>query len=122
LQKIEAQIETVGPMSEANQMSSRAPTASTSTAKHAKKKSSAGKPTGSKPREGKKQTLREALTQVLSKSTRPLSTQELADRAVQNGYQTKSKDLKNVIWVGIGHMNNIERVPGIGYRLKKGKS
>jgi hypothetical protein len=39
----------------------------------------------------------------------------------QSGYESKSKDLKNVIWVSIGKMTAVERVPGKGYRLKKGK-
>ena len=36
--------------------------------------------------------------------------------------KTKSKDCLNVIWVGVGEMDNVENVPGKGYRLKKGKT
>jgi hypothetical protein len=87
------------------------------------KKAVAAKPAASSKAkaDGKKQTLHDALTRVLAKSSRPLNTQELADQALADGYQTKSKDLKNVIWVGISKMKNIERIPGKGYRLKKGK-
>jgi hypothetical protein len=85
----------------------------------AAKKAPSPKP-AAKASDGKKMTLHDALTQVLGKTTRPLSTQELADGALRVGYQTRSKDLKNVIWVGIGKMDNIERVSD-GYRLKKGK-
>ena len=66
-------------------------------------------------------SLHEVLTHVLSKSSRPLSAQELKDRVTQSGYESKSKDLKNVIWVSIKKFANVERVPGQGYRLKKGK-
>jgi hypothetical protein len=27
-----------------------------------------------------------------------------------------------VLWVGVGKMDNVENVPGKGYRLKKGKT
>jgi hypothetical protein len=66
-------------------------------------------------------SLHEVLTHVLAKSSRPLTAQELADGVTQSGYKSKSKDLKNVIWVSIGKLANVERVPGEGYRLKKGK-
>ncbi len=66
-------------------------------------------------------SLHEVLTHVLAKSSRPLSAQELAERVTQNGYESKSKDLKNVIWTGIKKLATVERIPGEGYRLKKGK-
>ena len=66
-------------------------------------------------------SLHEVVTHVLAKSSRPLSAQELAEGVTQSGYESKSKDLKNVIWVSIGKMTTVERVPGKGYRLKKGK-
>ena len=64
-------------------------------------------------------SLHEVLTHILAKSSRPLSAQELAEAVTQSGYKSKSKDLKNVIWVSIGKMTTVERVPGEGYRLKK---
>jgi hypothetical protein len=70
--------------------------------------------------QGRKISLKESLTQVLAKSSRPLNTEELAAKVLATGYQTASKDFKNVIWVGIGAMNNVERIKGKGYRLKKG--
>ena len=48
-----------------------------------------------------------------------MSAQELADAVLANGYETASKDFKSVIWVGIGKMDNVERAPEGGYRLKK---
>lgn len=66
--------------------------------------------------------LREVIAQVLAKASRPLSTQELADRTLATGYETKSANFKNVIWVGMGAIKNVEHVPGMGYRLKKGKA
>jgi uncharacterized protein YhaN len=67
-------------------------------------------------------SLHEVLTHVLAKSSRPLSAQELAEGVTQNGYKSKSKDLKNVIWVSIGKMANVERIPDKGYQLKKAKA
>jgi hypothetical protein len=43
----------------------------------------------------------------------------LAEKALASGYQTKSKDFTNVIWVGIGKIPNVENVAGQGYRLKR---
>jgi hypothetical protein len=70
----------------------------------------------------KKVSLKEALIQVLAKSSRPLTTQQLADQVLASGYQTKSKDFKNVIWVGIGNLDNVENIRGKGYRLRAGKA
>jgi hypothetical protein len=66
-------------------------------------------------------SLLEVLAHVMSKSSRPLSAQELADRVLAKGYESKSKDLKNVIWVSIKKLPGVENIPGEGYRLKKGK-
>ena len=66
-------------------------------------------------------SLHEVLTHVLTTSSRPLSAQELAEGVIRSGYKSKSKDLKNVIWGCIGQMANVERIPGEGYQLKKGK-
>ena len=70
----------------------------------------------------KKVSLKEALIQVLAKSSRPLTTQQLADQVLASGYQTKSKDFKNVIWLGIGNLDNVENIRGKGYRLRAGKA
>jgi hypothetical protein len=88
--------------------------------KNGKKPTAAAKPAAS-PAAPKWSSLHEVLTHVLARSTRPLSAQELAERVVKNGYESKSKDLKNVIWVSIGKIDGVERVKGEGYRLKKGK-
>jgi hypothetical protein len=66
-------------------------------------------------------SLLEVLAHVMSKSSRPLSAQELADKVLAKGYESKSKDLKNVIWVSIKKLPGVENIPGEGYRLKKGK-
>jgi uncharacterized protein YhaN len=80
---------------------------------------SAKPPSSTRP--AKWRSLHEVLTHVLAKSSRPLTAQELADGVTQSGYESKSKDLKNVIWVSIGKLANVERLPGQGYQLKKGK-
>jgi len=59
------------------------------------------------------------LISLLAKSSRPLTAEELAERALAQGYQTQSKSFKNVIWVMMGKIDNAENVPGKGYRLKK---
>jgi uncharacterized protein YhaN len=69
----------------------------------------------------KRRSLHEVLTHLLAKSSKPLTAQELADGVTQCGYESKSKDLKNVIWVSLGKLATVERIPGEGYRLKKGK-
>jgi uncharacterized protein YhaN len=91
--------------------------------KNGKKTAPSGKPAAATTQvePTKWRSLHEVLTHVLAKSSRPLSAQELAEGVTQSGYESKSKDLKNVIWVSIGKMTTVERVPGKGYRLKKGK-
>jgi hypothetical protein len=69
----------------------------------------------------KRKSLKVIITEVLAKSDRPVTSDELLKRVLQSGYQTKSKNFMNVIWVGIGDMENVERVAD-GYRLKKGKT
>jgi hypothetical protein len=67
----------------------------------------------------KQPSLREVLTKVLQKSKQPLSGAELAKQALAAGYQSKSKDFANLVWVSLGKMDNVENVAGKGYRLKK---
>jgi hypothetical protein len=68
---------------------------------------------------GQKQTLAALLATLLAKSTRPLKARELAKQVMASGYQTKSKDFTNVIWVAVSKLPNVENVPGRGYRVKK---
>jgi hypothetical protein len=86
-------------------------------------KTQTAKPTApTKPTEAKKKrSLLDVLTQVLTKSSRPLPTEELVKQVLATGYQTKSQDFKNVIWVAIGNLPNVERIPDQGYRLKNRK-
>jgi hypothetical protein len=81
----------------------------------------AGQPTnGSKlARPG---SLREVLNQILSKADKPLTGSELAQRALQAGYQTTSKNFADVVWVALGNMPNVVNIPNQGYRLKKAKA
>jgi hypothetical protein len=59
------------------------------------------------------------VTQVLAKTSEPISARDLAEKVLATGYKSKSKDFINVIWAGVGKMDNVENVPGKGYRLKK---
>jgi TolA-binding protein len=62
------------------------------------------------------------VTKILAGSPEPISAGKLAEKVLASGYQTKSKNFTNVIWSGVGKMDNVENVPGKGYRLKKGKT
>ena len=68
-----------------------------------------------------KKSLKVVIAEVLASSSRPLNTEELAKKVLATGYKTTSKNFLNVLWVGIGDMNNVERVAD-GYRLKQGKT
>ena len=62
------------------------------------------------------------VTKILAESPEPIPAGQLAEKVLASGYQTKSKNFTDVIWVGVGKMDNVENVPGKGYRLKKGKT
>src|SRR5262249_14704008 len=64
---------------------------------------------------GQKLPLHAVLTNVLAKSNKPLSARELADQALAGGYKTKSKNFMDIMWVVLGQMKNLKRVPGEGY-------
>ena len=61
------------------------------------------------------------ITKLLSESVEPIPARELGARVLATGYQTKSKDFTNVIWVAVSKLDNVENVSGRGYRLKKRK-
>jgi hypothetical protein len=63
-------------------------------------------------------SLRLVIVDLLQKSNRPLAARELAEQALAGGYQTKSKNLIAVVWTALGQMDNVERVPEKGWRLK----
>jgi hypothetical protein len=65
--------------------------------------------------------LRSVLLDLMKKSGRTMSAQELATQARQTGYRSKSRDFKNVVWVVLGDMPEVEHDPTGGYRLKKGQ-
>jgi Fe2+ or Zn2+ uptake regulation protein len=89
--------------------------------KETKKTVPARKSSGGKDKP-KKTPLRSIVAQILGKSQRPMAARELAQRVQAHGYETKSKDLTNVMWVMLGKMDNVENVPGEGYRLKQPQS
>jgi hypothetical protein len=67
-------------------------------------------------------TLAAAVTKVLAASAKMLTARELAEKVLALGYRSKSKDFINVLWAGLGKMDNVENVKGQGYRLKKSKT
>lgn len=66
-------------------------------------------------------SLTSVIAKILGESSEPVPARELAAKVLATGYQTKSKDFTNVIWVAVAKMDNVENVSGRGYRLKKGK-
>jgi hypothetical protein len=66
--------------------------------------------------------LRVVLTEVLKKSNKPMTGSELATQALRAGYRTDSNRFADVVWVMLNRMENVEQVPGQGYRLKKTKT
>jgi hypothetical protein len=78
--------------------------------------------TQSRPQKSVKQLpLREVLTQILKKSTKPMTGSELAAEAVRAGYHSSSKSFVDVVWVAMNNLKNVEHVPNQGYRLKKSR-
>jgi hypothetical protein len=70
---------------------------------------------------GNRLPLHEVVTNILGKSQSPLPAGEVAKRVLASGYRTKSKDFRDVMWVTLGKLKNVENVPGIGWRLKRGR-
>jgi hypothetical protein len=68
---------------------------------------------------GQQLSLRSLLTELLAKSQRRLTGRELAEQALAKGYTTTSKNFLDVIRVSLGKMDNVDNIPGKGYRLKK---
>jgi hypothetical protein len=64
-------------------------------------------------------SLRVALTNALRQNKAPVTGAELARQVKAGGYRTKSKNFVHVVWVMLARMDNIEHVPGKGYRLKR---
>jgi hypothetical protein len=62
--------------------------------------------------------LNQVLVNILAKSRQPLPAKEVARRVLESGYQTKSKQFIDVIWVSLGKLKNVENVPGVGWRHK----
>ena len=78
--------------------------------------------TQSRPQKsGKQLPLREVLTQILKKSTKPMTGSELAAEALKAGYHSSSKSFVDVVWVAMNNLKNVEHVPNQGYRLKKSR-
>lgn len=89
------------------------------------KAAKAGKKLGRKPKKAKAEpgtprpSLRKILLEIFQKEGRTLQVRELGEMVLATGYKTKSKDFNNVMWVALGQIDDIERDPAGGYRLKK---
>jgi hypothetical protein len=78
-----------------------------------------GKAAGPAAKAAAPPSLQTVLTQILKKSSRPMTGGELAAEAVKAGYQTRSPRLVDAVWTALGKMDNVENVKGEGYRLKR---
>jgi len=63
--------------------------------------------------------LREVLTKILEKCKEPIGGSELAEKALATGYKSASKSFRDVVYVSLAQMRNVENVRGQGYRLKR---
>jgi len=64
-------------------------------------------------------SLRVLLTDLMSKSQRPMGARELTEQVKALGYRTKSKNFLAVVRLMLARMENAENVAGKGYRLRK---
>jgi hypothetical protein len=64
-------------------------------------------------------TLRMVLLDLLKKSKHHVAGSELAQQVLKTGYRTSSRNFTDVVWVMLGKMDEVEHLPGKGYRLKK---
>lgn len=67
----------------------------------------------------KKLTLTAVIGSLLATSPSPMMASELADQLLAAGYKTKSATPINLVYTTLSKMENVEKVPGQGYRLKK---
>jgi len=91
-----------------------------STKKRAKKRAAA-KPVGAGRPKGKRQskTLRAAVVEILGKSGKAMRAAEIAKELANTGYESKSKDVKNVVSVLLPQSKEFRRVRKGLYALKK---
>jgi hypothetical protein len=82
-------------------------------------KEAAKRASGAKPPQ---KPLRQVLTEILKKMGTPMTGSDLAQEALEAGYQTSSKNFAQAVWTALGIMDNVENVKGQGYRLKRGKA
>jgi hypothetical protein len=65
-------------------------------------------------------SLKTMLTQVLAKSTKPMTSGEVARAAEKAGYKSQSGDFANLVGVTLRRMDNVKHYKGKGYLLKRG--
>jgi hypothetical protein len=68
---------------------------------------------------GTQPPLMEVLTKILAQAKEPMGGGELAEKVLATGYKSTSKRFRDVVWVSLGQMENVEHIRGEGYRLKK---
>jgi hypothetical protein len=82
------------------------------TAAAAKPRRKRGARKGRKARAARRErsSLSKVLAEILQKEGRPLTASELADAAIASGYQSNSKNFKDVIWVTLGKMKKEHKI------------
>ena len=120
LRQVEGQISAVVRGQAGNQTASA--TKKKSPAKNSQLKKAKPKPspaTGKAKQPSAQPPLRVVVTDILKQARKPLRTKELAERALASGYQTKSGNFSNAVQDLLKNMDNVQRVPNEGYRLKR---
>lgn len=100
------------------------PVASSKGATQKKRKSTpaARSSNGMASRSAEQPSLRSVLLDAMKQASRPLFARELAEKAKAKGYRSGSSDFTNLVGVTLGKMDEVERAPEGGYRLKKRKA
>jgi len=110
-----------GPAPKAGVAKTASPKTPAKTAKH-KAHAAPSVPPATGGKAANRLPLHVVLTQILQKQSRPVTGGELAQKALEAGYLTSSKNFAQSVWTALGLMKNVENVKGQGYRLKRGKS
>jgi hypothetical protein len=72
-----------------------------------------------KKRQGEQPSLRDLLTNLLKKPSKPQLGSELAEQVLAAGYQSNSKNFINTVLARLTTMENVGHLLGKGYRLRR---
>jgi len=98
------------PADTAAPVAAAAETDGTATAAKPRRKRGARKGRKARAARRERSSLSKVLAEILQKEGRPLTASELADAAIASGYQSNSKNFKDVIWVTLGKMKKEHKI------------